>query len=266
MMEKKEKIIYAICYGVLSLAFVFTSNFIFRTLFKEPGFIIIIKLLYAIVFLLSSYMIATSVIKIFNKESGKMIYEKLYDKFKLDKEEGEEEMVDVKEFAVNIGDLWYDIYRKLEDKYPDRDYGSIYRIEGIYQEDGATFAIIRRKDEEKLYKLDFEISDENGIVCSDEVVEVECTFVEKDEVKKFEEPENVDKLKAFEEPEEKDEDDDKEETVRHRLEVYRNQTRPLVDYYSGWAKTNDPHAPRYSKVQGVGSVDVIRQRLFSSLA
>lgn len=83
MMEKKEKIIYAICYGVLSLAFVFTSIFIFRTLFKEPGFIIIIKLLYAIVFLLSSYMIATSVIKIFNKESGKMIYEKLYDKFML---------------------------------------------------------------------------------------------------------------------------------------------------------------------------------------
>lgn len=136
--------------------------------------------------------------------------EKLYDKFKLDKEEGEEEMVDVKEFAVNISDLWCDIYRKLEDKYPDRDYGSIYRIEGIYQEDGATFAIIRRKDEEKLYKLDFEISDENGIVCSDEVVEVECTFVEKDEVKKFEEPENVDKLKAFEEPEEKDEDKEEE--------------------------------------------------------
>lgn len=61
-------------------------------------------------------------------------------------------------------------------------------------------------------------------------------------------------------------DDDKEETVRHRLEVYRNQTRPLVDYYSGWAKTNDPHAPRYSKVQGVGSVDEIRQRIFASLA
>ena len=136
--------------------------------------------------------------------------EKLYDKFKLDKEEGEEEMVDVKEFAVNISDLWCDIYRKLEDKYPDRDHGSIYRIEGIYQEDGATFAIIRRKDEEKLYKLDFEISDENGIVCSDEVVEVECTFVEKDEVKKFEEPENVENLKAFEEPEEKDEDKEEE--------------------------------------------------------
>lgn len=53
------------------------------------------------------------------------------------------------------------------------------------------------KTKKKLYKLDFEISDENGIVCSDEVVEVECTFVEKDEVKKFEEPENVENLKAL---------------------------------------------------------------------
>ena len=60
-------------------------------------------------------------------------------------------------------------------------------------------------------------------------------------------------------------DDDKEETVRHRLEVYRNQTRPLVDYYSNWANTQDPQAPRYSKVEGVGSVDEIRQRIFAAL-
>ena len=61
-------------------------------------------------------------------------------------------------------------------------------------------------------------------------------------------------------------DDDKEDTVRHRLEVYRNQTRPLVDYYANWANTQDPLAPRYSKVQGVGSVDDIRQRIFAALS
>jgi len=61
-------------------------------------------------------------------------------------------------------------------------------------------------------------------------------------------------------------DDDREDTVRHRLEVYRNQTRPLVDYYSEWANTKDPIAPRYSKIQGVGSVDDIRQRIFAALA
>jgi adenylate kinase len=59
-------------------------------------------------------------------------------------------------------------------------------------------------------------------------------------------------------------DDDREETVRHRLAVYREQTRPLVDYYSNWAQT-DPQAPRYRKISGVGAVDEIRERLFAAL-
>ena len=60
-------------------------------------------------------------------------------------------------------------------------------------------------------------------------------------------------------------DDDKEETVRHRLQVYRDQTRPLVDYYSAWA-TADSNAPRYRKVAGVGSVDEIKNKIFKALA
>ena len=59
-------------------------------------------------------------------------------------------------------------------------------------------------------------------------------------------------------------DDDKEQTVRHRLHVYRDQTRPLVDYYSAWAST-DANAPRYRKVQGVGSVDDIKHKIFKAL-
>jgi len=59
-------------------------------------------------------------------------------------------------------------------------------------------------------------------------------------------------------------DDDREETVRHRLAVYRDQTRPLVDYYEQWAG-KDSAAPRYRKISGVGSVDVIRARLFDAL-
>lgn len=59
-------------------------------------------------------------------------------------------------------------------------------------------------------------------------------------------------------------DDDKEETVRHRLKVYRDQTRPLVDYYSGWAGS-DTTAPRYRKVEGVGSVDEIKAKIFAAL-
>ena len=60
-------------------------------------------------------------------------------------------------------------------------------------------------------------------------------------------------------------DDDKEETVRKRLEVYQKQTRPLVDYYSQWAATGDAQAPRYAKVNGTGSVDEITSRVMGAL-
>ncbi|MCK9508595.1 MAG: adenylate kinase [Pigmentiphaga sp.] len=60
-------------------------------------------------------------------------------------------------------------------------------------------------------------------------------------------------------------DDDKEETVRKRLDVYRQQTRPLIDYYSDWAKTGDANAPQYRKISGVGSVDEIKSRVFDAL-
>ena len=59
-------------------------------------------------------------------------------------------------------------------------------------------------------------------------------------------------------------DDDKEETVRHRLTVYQNQTRPLVDYYSVWAAA-DAKAPRYRKVHGLGSVQDIQARISAAL-
>jgi len=60
-------------------------------------------------------------------------------------------------------------------------------------------------------------------------------------------------------------DDDKEETVRKRLEVYRSQTKPLVEYYSRWAAAGDPRAPKYRKISGVGSVQEIRDRAFAAL-
>jgi len=60
-------------------------------------------------------------------------------------------------------------------------------------------------------------------------------------------------------------DDDKEETVRKRLEVYQSQTRPLVDFYQDLAKKHDAKAPRYVRVAGVGSVDDIRSRVLDAL-
>ena len=61
-------------------------------------------------------------------------------------------------------------------------------------------------------------------------------------------------------------DDDREETVRHRLSVYRDQTRPLVDYYEGWAGSGDAAAPAYRRIAGLGSVDEIRDRIVQALA
>jgi len=61
-------------------------------------------------------------------------------------------------------------------------------------------------------------------------------------------------------------EDDKEETVRKRLEVYEAQTRPLVDYYSQWAKADPVNAPRYRKIDGLGNVDEITARALAALA
>jgi adenylate kinase len=60
-------------------------------------------------------------------------------------------------------------------------------------------------------------------------------------------------------------DDDREETVRHRLSVYRDQTRPLVDYYSQWAASGEANAPAYRQLSGLGSVDEIKARIFQAL-
>jgi adenylate kinase len=60
--------------------------------------------------------------------------------------------------------------------------------------------------------------------------------------------------------------DDKEDTVIKRLEVYHEQTKPLVEYYSAWAESGDARAPRYINIPGTGSVDAIRERIVGALA
>ena len=61
-------------------------------------------------------------------------------------------------------------------------------------------------------------------------------------------------------------DDDKEETVKKRLDVYQKQTRPLVSYYSDWSASGDPVAPKYRKISGTGSVDEITTRALQALS
>jgi len=61
-------------------------------------------------------------------------------------------------------------------------------------------------------------------------------------------------------------EDDKEETVRKRLEVYSAQTRPLVEYYASWARAEPHAAPKYRAISGVGGVDEITERAFEALS
>ena len=59
--------------------------------------------------------------------------------------------------------------------------------------------------------------------------------------------------------------DDEEATVKKRLEIYHSQTKALVEYYSRWAASGDPLAPKYRRISGVGTVEEIRTRAFDAL-
>src|SRR5471030_2305337 len=59
-------------------------------------------------------------------------------------------------------------------------------------------------------------------------------------------------------------EDDKEETVRKRLQIYRSQTSPLIEYYSKWAAQGDASAPKCRKIAGAGTVEQIRDRVFAA--
>ena len=60
-------------------------------------------------------------------------------------------------------------------------------------------------------------------------------------------------------------DDDHEETVRKRLQVYHEQTEVLIDYYNKWAESGQPGAPQYRKISGVGPVETVRDNAFAAL-
>jgi adenylate kinase len=60
-------------------------------------------------------------------------------------------------------------------------------------------------------------------------------------------------------------DDDKEETVKKRLAVYHQQTEPLIAYYQKWAATGDARAPKYHRIDGLGKVEEVRDRVFAAL-
>ncbi|MCH8497077.1 MAG: adenylate kinase [Marinobacter sp.] len=60
--------------------------------------------------------------------------------------------------------------------------------------------------------------------------------------------------------------DDQEETIRKRLDIYHSQTAPLINFYQDWAQQAASEAPRYVRVEGIGSLDDIRERILNQLS
>ena len=149
--------------------------------------------------------------------------ERIYKKLDIDnsdrKEDGVEKMSKEIEFAaVAIGDMWDNLWKILCEKHPGPDgYGSIYHIKNIYEDNGQKFAII--VDDCCEYRLDFYFT-EDGLTTSDEIVKVETEIVETDEVKKFAEPDDVEKYRNGDKHEDEDDDeekDDDEEDVEEKM-------------------------------------------------
>ena len=151
--------------------------------------------------------------------------EAIYKKLDLDDDserKEDKEMAEIEFSAVNIGDLWGKLYNSMRDL---RHWE--YYIKGIYEQDNKKFAIIY-DDDMKLYRLDFSLTEE-GLSLSDEIIEVKEEFIETDSMKKFAEPEYVEKYQKDEKLEEeceKDEDkDEKEEEMSDSISIEDLQAR-----------------------------------------
>lgn len=138
--------------------------------------------------------------------------EAIYKKLDLDDSEGKEEkdMSEIEFSAVNIGDLWGKIYSAMREA---RQWN--YSIKGIYEQDNQKFAVVY-DNEMKLYRLNFSLT-EDGLELANEIVEVKEDFIETDDVKKFAEPEDVEKYKLCEASDDVEEEPE-EEKVEMSLE------------------------------------------------
>lgn len=82
-------------------------------------------------------------------------------------------------YAVEIGDaLWTALYSHIEKAYPDLQnyYCSVYRVEGIFEDNGQKFAVLQSRADMKYYRLNFSLTDETGFVPSETLIEVTKTY------------------------------------------------------------------------------------------
>lgn len=129
-------------------------------------------------------------------------------------------------YAVEIGDaLWSALYSHIEKTYPDTQncYCSIYRIEGIFEDNGQKFAVLQSRSDMKYYRLNFALTEDTGFVPSDTLIEVTKSYTPAEEPqfaldaveefeteyakKKKEEEEDKDGKNAGKNPEDNSDDD-----------------------------------------------------------
>lgn len=149
------------------------------------------------------------------------------------KKNGSEEVEDKKEFTlIDLERLWWSIYQFLEEKYPDNDYGSIYRIEGLYEENSQKFVVLTKRDDNNLYVVDFSVDEEGKLVMAEEARVAVSAIIETGEVTKFEEPQNVDKLKIFEEIQKTEPEQDNPEDINmeDNKEPEADPEQPTTNY------------------------------------
>ena len=133
-------------------------------------------------------------------------------------------------YAVEIGDaLWSALYSHIEKAYPDVQncYCSVYRVEGIFEDNGQKFAVLQSRADMKYYRLNFALTEDTGFVPSDTLIEVTKSYtpaeepqfaleaVEEFEIeyakKKKEEEEDKDDKNVGKKSEDNSDDDDNEE-------------------------------------------------------
>ena len=87
-------------------------------------------------------------------------------------------------YAVEIGDhLWESLYRFIETQYPDpnRNYCSLYRVDGIFEENTQKFAVLQNRIDMRFYRMNFSLTDETGFVPSETLIEVTKSYTPAEE-------------------------------------------------------------------------------------
>lgn len=150
-------------------------------------------------------------------------------------------------YAVEIGDrLWSSLYRYLEQAYPQGEdcYCSIYSIEGIYEEQGQKFTILENRVDQKLYRLNFSLTEAEGFKAADTLIEVTKTYKPVNQQPQF----NAEEVAAYETEYKKKKEEEKEAGKTDKTEDSKSEDKKEE-------KTEGKETQEESKEEGASKED-----------